>query len=773
MYSYTMKIFVLIFTATFGFNVVAADSSGLLLSAFCPNTGTQTAQALNQSQQLGNIVEILKTDPECSGLAAGTENLINSVASLDSIRNSADEASKIRQKLETFEENAAIESASLTANFENQFRAQYIADNPGANQTEIDQQVSLAVGSYTPQSDYLSSLNLVVNETRIEQFSNRLQIGFDIDDRSIENQQIAIIQSNMNSVLATLATSASCTNANESIAPSVVSNVLGLASSVIPGVVGAAVGLGASLVNGSAKLIRSLKYSRFSRSIERNQMKQALSCTFEGLTNTYCKAEDTLNLIRYQRDIESDNCISEDCNLLKKGIDLLSKKSNSLNSWVNLIISGATPSNADAVSTYERAINLQARFNINSQELEGVLNGARNEISRPGANETLILRNLMENLATRVAFRTFDDGNSSFGSSRALPFSDFFQRDSDRQCGAFAYFFSPERDDRALESRDSVNGESCIDAALSAYPSPQTISIAELQERIRLLVSETSRTIAFQVQLVSEENTSSILARYESLDNIFKSSPKQFLFSLRDYYSRFENYLDSKNIKRTLLRNFIERGVSQAQRVEEIINAQSCGDFEDASVDCDLETTKLTNLRTTLAPGAVEQVLSVQNSLRGIYREHIEIAKQRGDITDDELLLLLNTSSEDSSNILARNNLNQQALLEDADTAKSISKGNLRNFWDIFSLGIFGTLKELKNDGDVNVLGRLCVRAALSPLSKRQYKKLNKYCRGTVYKSVNPKIADIKFDSVIDQEFERKACSVFRFKREQQFLNNN
>ncbi len=765
-----MKVFIPLFVAVFGLNALAVDSSGLLLSAFCPNTGTQTAQALNQSQQLGNIVEILKTDPECSGLASGTQNLINNVASLESIRTSADETSRIREKLELFEENAAIERSNILANFEAQFQAQYMADNPSATTSEVEQQVSLAVGGHVPYSDYLSSLELTVNELRIEQFSNRLEVGFDADDRAVEHQQIALIQSNMSSLLSTLSTSTSCTNANESIAPAVVSNVLGLASSVIPGIVGSVVGLGASIVNGSAQLIRNLKYNGLSRSVERNQMKQALSCTFEGLTNTYCKAQDSLNLIKYNQEMERDNCFTSDCKLLKVGIDLLSKKSNSLNSWINLIISGATPSNADAVFTYERAINLQARFNINTQELEGVLNGARNELSRPGARETTILRNLMETLATRVAFRSFEEGNS-FGTGRALPYADFFQRNGDKECGAFAYFFNPDRDDRQLEERDATNGESCIVAANNTYPLPLTVSIAELQERVRLLTEETSATVAFQVQLVSEENTSSILSRYESVDNLFNSSPKRFLKDLRKYYADFESYLDKNDIDRPLLRNYIERAVNQSAKVETIIRANSCTDFDDVADDCDVETTKLTLLRRTLAPS--QQVLSVQNSLRGIFREHVEISKLNNDISDEDLLLLLDTSTEDSSNILARNNLDQQAVLEDADTAKSISKGNLKNFWDIFERGIYGTLKELRRDGDLNVLGRLCVRAAISPLSKRQYRKLTKYCGGTVYKSVNPKIADIKFDDVINKAFESKACSVFNFKRRQLFLNNN
>jgi hypothetical protein len=781
-----MKIFILYF-ALVSVYTYAAKTSSLLLSAFCPSVGTQTSQALIQSQKLDDIITQLKEDPNCSSVAASTQNLLSNITSLDSMISSQDEGSQISRKLSLYEEQQAFERAGLIASFREDSRTSYIRTNPNANETDINEYVDFQAENYIPESELLSLFNTKVNELKVEKLSNQLQVGFDEENNTDVTNKVNSIKANMGSIFTALNTSSACTNANESIAPSIISNVLGLASSFIPGVAGIAVGLGSELINSSAELIRNMKYNGLRRDVERNEMKEALSCSFEGIMNTYCKAKDTLNLIHFESIKKSPDCDTENCKLLNSGIDLISKKSSSLNSWINLILSGAAPRDESQVGPYSSAISLRATFNVLKQTLDGMLNGARYQLSLPGSNKNLVIRNLMESLATTIA-------NNASGGGSSSPYADFFQVENDKECGAWAYIYNPaDNNDRRLEGRDTQ--VSCAEYATALYETP--VPVSTLQERIRVLNEETSGTVAFAIQLVSEENTSSILSRYDSLNNIFKSSPQDFMDNTLKYYSDFRAYLAANNINRILLNNLILRAENQIFKAKKVISFTKCSDFDDptttdptttdptnddqnlmtlfqftnlAGESCDVEATKLANLSLILAPN--QQVLSVENSLRAVFREHVEIAKLNGDISNENLILILNSNSEDSSSILVRNSLGKQQLFEDSTTAMSISKDNLKNFWKTFSKAIIATAKNLKSSKDEYVLGRLCVRAALSPLTSKRIKKLKRYCTGSVYKSTNREVQDIRFDDIISVEFKDKACTVYNFQRKIEYLNN-
>ena len=185
---------------------------------------------------------------------------------------------------------------------------------------------------------------------------------------------------------------------------------------------------------------------------------------------------------------------------------------------------------------------------------------------------------------------------------------------------------------------------------------------------------------------------------------------------------------------------------------------------------CDLNAEKLANLSLTLAPN--QQVLSVENSLRSIFREHVEMVKDSGEITDESILLILNASSENGSNILVRNSLNTQQVYEDAMTAMSITRGNLENFWKNFSKSIVRVLKKLKEEKNDFLIGKICVSAATSPITKMQKRKIQKFCAGSVYKSTSRKIKDLKYSDIVNLDFKDKACDLYNFRRKLNILNN-
>ncbi len=752
----------------------APSPSSLLMSAYCSNTGTHTLRALTQSDQLADTLELLEATEACDAMASSTNTLLSSIQSLESLNQSETNIEKLNTKLTGFEEQLEIEKANLIATHIQNFTI----INPGATQSQID----ASVAGFVPSSNLLSDLELRVNELKLDLFSGQLDSGFAQNSQELRNDKIKLIGSNINSLLGAISTSNSCTNSNESIAPAIISNVLGVASTALTGVAGIAVGISAKLLAGSRDLIRNMKYKSARRRIDIEKMKEAIPCSFQGITETYCKARDTKNLIDFYAENElNTECIGGECDLLKTGISLLSKKTSVLNSWVNLILSGASPRNEGLLGPYRSAIYLRAAFDDVKQVLEGMINGARYQLSLPGVDAVSVKRELMEKLAKKVS----DNTQETERRSGSTPFSRFFQKDP--RCGAWAYFFKPNLDPSNAEDRTlGISSDlDCGENARSEYSA--AIDVSVLQERIKVMNEETSKTVAFEIQLVSEENTSNILMKYNAKDNIFKTSPRIFVKKALSYYGKFEKYIEDKALDRPLLVSLITRAKKQLLKTQKIVYAQNCTDLDSDSLNnttaslskeqelrrnenCDLNAEKLANLSLTLAPN--QQVLSVENSLRSIFREHVEMVKDSGDITDESILLILNSSSEDGSNILVRNSLNTQQVYEDAMTAMSITHGNLQNFWKNFSKSIVRVLKKIKEDKNSFLLGKICVSAAIAPITKSQKRKIEKYCAGSVYKSTSRQIKDIKYNDIVNLEFEDKACDLYNFKRKLNVFNN-
>ena len=760
-----MKKYVLLFLISMSQQTYAVKTSGLLLSAFCSDVGSQTQQAINQSQRLDDIVEQLESDDACKGIAQSTRSLLANIQSLRILEEQETESENLVKTIARYEEEIDVERARLTA-------------------------LNIGTVGYIPTSDYLTSLELRFNELRLSSFEDQLSQGFTSNTEDKKIDRIKLLGANLNSVLSSLSTSNACTSSdsNRSLGPQILSSVLGLAATAVAGVAGVTVALTSEVITSTAGLIRSIHYKDIKKGIETNEMKVALSCSLEGIANTYCKANDSLNLIKYHVEKESKvKCESEDCLLLKSGVDLIAKKSSSLNSWINLIFSGATPRNTSQVGPYQEAIELRARFNVLEVRMRAQISQARDSISRAESqpNSETRINNIIRNLMTGLAFTS-----GSFNEAQRSPYSEFFSEDS--SCGSFAYFFDPDNSDsRNLNRTGSEVDDSCRNVVRSRFEN-RVVSLDELEARVGNLNTETAGNVAFTVQLVAEENTSNLLLQYVARDNIFKSSPKNFMDSALLYYKNLKKYLLQDDVKRTFLMNIINRAEKQIRLTQKVINYTDCSEFEkpidedhensftnqgeiinsllERSSRCDLEATKLTKISIILAPN--QQVLSVQGSLKSIFEQHVEIAKSNGDITDDNLLFILNTSDEDSSSVLVRNAIDIQNLFEDSTNAMSVTKGNLKNFWGSYSDAIYKTAKSLKDSDDQIVLGRLCVRAALAPLSESRIKKLTKHCQGTSYVSTNRKVSDIQFDDIVKLKFEEKACKVYDFQRELRFLNN-
>lgn len=286
------------------FSTLAALSPAqILLNAYssqCPQTVTSAVRgSLINVQKLISVVEDIKKNSSCysgSDFSGVFGPFHETYSNYEIYRNIRGDKLKLEQ----------------------QVRKQVIAMNmPGLSETERE---------YLEEAIFNSQSEIIGLESEIARF-NYLSKDFGLGTSQF--------LTSVNGFLQSWAESPQCFDKQTSNISSLISNGLMAASSFTDPGTAIALATGGVLVNSIGQFIANFKHNKLLENLSDIQMPTAVRCVSEALSNQYCDAADTLDLINtYKEEFGKDIHRFE-------GIDLISKHMVELRRWLTEIHAGS------------------------------------------------------------------------------------------------------------------------------------------------------------------------------------------------------------------------------------------------------------------------------------------------------------------------------------------------------------------------------------------------------------------------------------------------
>ena len=353
----------------------------------------------------------------------------------------------------------------------------------------------------------------------------------------------------------------------------------------------------------------------------------------------------------------------------------------------------------------------------------------------------------------------YNGGENAYGASFA----------NDMSCGHIVYIYSLGKS-RIKDNANSLASETCTDYARRIYAdtfsNPPSLEI--LRGLIDVVNTEATDYATLKLNQVLEENPRLVMALYDSADPKTLSTPRDFLEGAALYLNKFRGELGVSNTK---LIRLIEKTMTQINEAISIINGDIAEDLQ------------ISRLGVLLAPNQI--TLSVNNALREIVKQDIDLKLKSGNLGSEDLQFLLKANPTNGVDLFTKYYLNLQKVEDDAAFAKNMTKKNLETFGSLFADIYLKNLTELKKElgrnssNDVRrQIGLNCLESLLVPdestlhqnkVFGQRSKKLDKVCLNAIYPSSNPgQVADLSYSELRALNFEERVCRIYDFKRKLQ-----
>lgn len=746
----TLAVSALLLTISSAQAKVSYDPTNDLVTAYCSGSvGEHSRSALIQAEALKDTVERIKEDTACRDVYAISMNLYSNLIKLGSMyeENKSSQEFKVNRLYDEMEkERSTLIDAHI---------ASFMQAHPGASSQDLAQERL----NFTPSSTLLTALETNYSQAKVSLISSSIAQDnpTQYSEQADRLDKIAAIKSGVENLFGALKTSTECSKNYGNLLSQMGAQVLGTAGSIYSGIVGAALLAGSVFISGTSDLITHIKYNTKINELSNTRLQFALGCSIEGIAKTYCEARDTQTILR--NIVETDGPRSS-LNVFK-GIDLLTKQIVPYNKWVQRIVAGSNPSNTTQAQERINAFNLRNQLEVFKQSLEGSINETANTINNlsGSADELLNKKNTLTiSLMTKLSgiINPYNGGENAYSAAFA----------NDMACGHIVYLYSLGKS-RIKENLANGTSESCGDYVRRAFPTtftnPPALSI--LRSLIDVLNVEATNYATLKLNQVLEENPRLVMALYDSQDPRTLSTPRDFLEGTAVYLSKFRQELPSSSTK--LLR-LMDKTMAQINDALNIIE----GDVP--------EDLQISRLGILLAPNQL--TLSVNNALREIVKQDIDMKLKSGNLAQEDLRFLLKTTPTNGVDLFTKYYLNLQMAQDDAAMAKNMTKKNLEVFGSLFADTYLKNLTELKKEWDRNhsedvrrQIGLNCLEALLVPdessmhqnkLFSQKGKRLDKVCAEALYLSSNPnQVADLSYAKLKEQSFENRVCRIYDFKR--------
>ncbi len=313
------------FASVFSHAEESVRPSRLLLSSFanqCPQVVTRNVSTtLVSLQALNNTIEELKKDTNCSGAVAFSA-AVNRYTSL--YEDFETQGSSAQDKI-ALEKKIALYTGLLS--------------NPAIDPT---------LASFLQTEIVSSQASLVDIDTNLSHFKN-----FSGKEARVADQLVRAADDFLTELQTQQGNA--CYQKNSAKISSVVSNALLVTAAFASGGTSLALAGGAVIVKSVGKHVGEMKFNRTLDNIQDIEMPTALRCVSQALTDQYCAANETQELILERIDNNTNETTSYD------GINLLSYQLAPLSKWLNEVFSGSAITSEGDLINREKS-EIQSEF---------------------------------------------------------------------------------------------------------------------------------------------------------------------------------------------------------------------------------------------------------------------------------------------------------------------------------------------------------------------------------------------------------------------------
>jgi hypothetical protein len=354
-----------------------AQVAGSIINAFsssCSSAGPWSQAARSDAQALIQIFEELKTKDKCKDLGTILQQMTSAATSIHGLYNQPAFLA-YRQKEEELQELTLMLAKTTDADLQ---------------KTLSDAIVQLRRDMATARAN-----KTVENSTFGDQFSE--------DTNNVATQFGTLF--NYNSQIS------ECLQQSPSAAISIFSTLASLGGSFASPVLGSQMGAVSSMLNQFLGVMRQAHIDKAIWELYDSQMPQAMTCGLESMTQFYCQAEDTSEIVMRQAGSYPPPPDTTPTNFWK-GLDIISRRLPVLNKWLLTARSGLAPQNSSDSRRVREIRAKRSALDLVDVEIVGNLNEAKRLIER--TNDDAIKKST---LLQRVA-------NIALGLQGQSPFSE-------------------------------------------------------------------------------------------------------------------------------------------------------------------------------------------------------------------------------------------------------------------------------------------------------------------------------------------------------------
>lgn len=704
------------------------DPTSDLLFAFgsrCQSVGSISSGALNDSVSIRNLIQTIRSDANCSGIA-GALSSIESL-NIDALLN--DKTMKDDQE--------------------------YLASHAG--------DLEIAIAAETKQNpvdqEYVDALKAELVATKVKIIKSKNDPNREQQKKKLET--IRNFQKYSNALFAKLKSSDQCLQSRPSLAAQIGAQVLGLGSTLTSGVVGSLMLATGNLVDNFISFYRDKKINGSLKQGSSVALGEALGCSFEGMATTYCQARDVQTIISVNDKVRGKDVTPP---TWLDGVDAVGQSMPAYENWAGTIDAGSPAGTAGRASDKKSAKQSQNDLSLVKIDLDQIFSESKHNLSHAETNEKRldITRKALNDMAEKMKPERQCTQTSCVSVGPFLP---VFASDPD--CGPYIFLYSKGVD----KTRKDSSQTSCTQYVASTYNPPPDLNV-DVGPVLDLVMSEANSYVDSKLSQVNESNPNLVLTKIDAL-TANGHSAREFLQAAIAYFDRLLQ--DPQSISRKpLQRSLIEKTKKQLQnalqvseRVEiPIIQTIPATIVRMVPVDA---SQNVADISRELIPNGDKS--AVPKAISEIINQDIDDKIKRGEL-DQNLSLLMRLSASDSLSELIRFYVGVEPARAQARSSKELTKNNLNVLAGVFNSSLKERFEKLKKAAKSDLeqaenLALLCMQAlAIPDAPKVGDLELNEYCKGAVYYSHAEK-SQIKMDynELLTKDYSERACAVYDFYR--------
>jgi hypothetical protein len=371
------------------------DTAIPILNAFqngCSSIGAWTGAAQAQSLAIINIINTIKETSACKPFASQLLTIQSLTGQLTQVMSNSSYLDYRKKEEELQQLTLALDQAQRSGNF-----------------SLVSQLTPLLVSAQIELAQERAQYDAQTQTSRRDQiWSQSSALSSYLGGMLLQAQQAA-----------SSPTLGDCLQQSPGASIQLGMNVLSYAGSFISPVYGAATSILGQLINNGVEAHRQDPYARGVFKAQSGLLEQALPCALESMTEFYCAAQDSQNLVNLQAASYTSGARP---NELWKGLDLLGRRMPSLTRWLDKVRNGVPPQDPTQAARQNAARRKLEAVDTIQRSVVGVINEDAGLIATTSDSQERKARftNMIEKLLQRIAPQP-DFSNPT----ATTPFSDF------------------------------------------------------------------------------------------------------------------------------------------------------------------------------------------------------------------------------------------------------------------------------------------------------------------------------------------------------------